>query len=112
MGSRRSWSEVGVYKPALIGGAGPGRREGGQSFGISRGPGGVLRLEESWSCLSRRGNCVGEGPPSCSLPHEGGLAPAAAASLSAPCPISSLWPTRLPPPQRAKPVPAWVRGRE
>lgn len=77
-------------------GAAGWRREGGQSLGISRGPGGVLRLEESWSCVSRQGSRGGEGSPSPSLPREGGPAPAAAASLSAPRPVSSPWPTRLP----------------
>lgn len=47
------------------------------------------------------GSFGGEDPPPVSLPREGGLASAAAAvSLSAPCPISSLWPTRLPSPPR------------
>lgn len=54
----------GGYRPAQSGGAGPGRREGGQSFGILRGPGGVLRLEESWSCLSRWGKLRRGGSPS------------------------------------------------
>lgn len=46
MGSRSCRDEVGVTGR---------RRAGGQSFGTSRGPGDVLRLQESWSCLSRRG---------------------------------------------------------
>lgn len=52
MGSRSCRDEVGVTG---------WRREGGQSFGTSRGPGDVLRLEESWSCLSRRGKQRREG---------------------------------------------------
>lgn len=39
---------------------------------------------------------AGRPPRSFSLPREGGPASAAAALQSTPCPISSLWPTRLP----------------
>lgn len=111
MGSRSCRGEVGVT----------GRRRAEQR---ARGDGREDKVSESRaaqaaSCAWRKvgtvsrggGSCGGEGPPSLSLPGEGGPAPAAAASLSAPCPISSLWPTRLPPPQPAKLVPARVRGR-
>lgn len=74
------------------------RREGGQSLGISRGPGGSCAWRKVGAASPGRGSRGGKGSPSLSLPREGGPAPAAATSLSAPRPISSLWPTRLPPP--------------
>lgn len=89
MGSRSCRGEVGVT----------GRRRAEQR---ARGDGREDKVSESRaaqaaSCAWRKvgtasrggGSCGGEGPPSLSLPGEGGPAPAATASLSAPCPISS-----------------------
>lgn len=127
----RSQSEVNTGRPWGWTGAGScrgrvgvtGRRRAGER---ARGDGRADKVSESARPRRRSAHggklkplleagkaAAGRAPPSLSPPHEGGPVSAAAAQLSVPRPISSLWPTRLPSPPPAQPVPArgsWGSG--